>query len=421
MDDMRLGRSMPVDTGRSVSAPPPMEAAEVQRLLNEVAGYERVRTSGDLDGETRGALAAFQASAGLPESGKVDAATTSALRHEAARSVAARQALMGEVDQAIASYNRATRGPLPMSTRGLSGAALGAAVRQGNIEMRAAGLRILHGIPEERTTRWGRHVDGWVAYSNGDARRIGLVAQGELLVETSAANLAAHPDADRATARGLEAARDRYGRIDAPLVLAVAARETRGRVFEGTRGRVNTFLHGGLDSLAAHLHDRTLFAAHEVERWHAGNGDGRNEHHKTIRMVDMPRADQIRAYAGAIEAAWRRVETAVREELGPEAGQRALDGLHDDARRMSIQIAFGAPGGVRYRGVQREYGQQFGLNTVLGRLRARCGARPVDLERIVDPDRFLDQYHVVRRARVTSAEASLFETALGQRDEGGRS
>ena len=84
---------------------------------------------------------------------------------------------------------------------------------------------------------------------------------------------------------------------------------------------------------------------------------------------------------------------------------------------MWTQLAFGGGGGlpVDARGRLPSEGKNFGIVTAVTYLIARCRAagEPVDLNRIVDPDPALDRYHRVRRARITAAQAALYEAELG--------
>jgi hypothetical protein len=130
-----------------------------------------------------------------------------------------------------------------------------------------------------------------------------------------------------------------------------------------------------------------------------------------VSTADIPRAAQLRAYAGAVEAAWRRFETEVCARFGEERGHQMLDRMSDGARRAWIQISFGGARGAEY-GSRREYGGDLGLRTVLGRLAERAPGETLDLDAVLEPDEFLDAFQRVRRARVTAAEAELLETAL---------
>ena len=279
------------------------------------------------------------------------------------------------------------------------------------LDMRASLNRAQGGIPAAHVGRGGRQLDGWVARSDDRARRIGLNAQGRLLVRTVLEHLSRSERVRGLVVQALDTAEARYGRVDPALVLAVATRESRGRAFENHGGRANMFHGGGIDFLSRQMKDRTLFTAAETEGWRLTGAVARNEHDAQIQPVEIPHRDQMLAYAGAVEDAHRTFERTLRAQFGEERAAELLNGLDPTSRRMWLSLAFTAPTGRAYEGPDRTYGKQFGLRTVLGRPVARSGGDP-DLSSIANPDPFLDVFHHFRRARVTAAEANLFDVAL---------
>jgi hypothetical protein len=315
------------------------------------------------------------------------------------------------VDTALAAHRDAHVGPMPDDAPSLQRAAHAAAGER-DLEASAATLRTLYRIPAERTTAGGRTVDGWSATTDqGRSRRIGLDAEGQLLTRRVLERLGGSERTARAAELAFDRAEQLYGRCDRALVLAIAARETRGGALDVSPGTVNVFHQGGIDNLPALLRDRTLFAASELRGWQAHDADAGNERGRTVSTADVPRAAQLRAYAGAIESAWRRFEAEVCSRFGQERGRQMLDRMSDGARRAWIQISFGGARGAEY-GSRREYGGDLGLRTVLGRLAERAQGETPDLDAVLEPDDFLDPFQRVRRARVTAAEAELLETAL---------
>ena len=107
MGDIRIDSNTRVNTvGSEVAGPPPREAVlSAQNLLNAIAGHARYPASGALDAQTRGAIASFQASAGLPETGTPDGATMSAL-DMALEGIANRGVGLSGLDAADARYGR---------------------------------------------------------------------------------------------------------------------------------------------------------------------------------------------------------------------------------------------------------------------------------------------------------------------------
>ncbi len=415
----------------SVTSGHPSQASpwdEARTLLNALRGYERYRAG---DAGLSEAIEVFQCGAGLPESGEPDAATLTALRREVERVEAGRAETLAMVDSAVATFDAARVGQeqtLAMVDSALAAldargphvgrttAALGVAANMSLahpewLDMHASLSRAVGGIPAARVGRGGRQLDGWVARSDNRARRIGLNAQGRLLVRTVLGHLSRSERVRGLVVQAFDTAEARYGRVDPALVLAVAARESRGRAFEDHGGRANMFRGGGTDFLSRQMEDRTLFTAAETQDWRLTSVSASNEHGAQIQPVEIPHRDQMLAYAGAIEDAQRTFEDTLRDQFGEERAAELLNDLDPTSRRMWLSLAFTAPRGRAYEGPDRTYGKQFGLRTVLGRLMARSGGEP-DLSSIADPDPFLDVFHDFRRARVTAAEADLFDVAL---------
>ncbi len=77
----------------------PEDATLVRRaqvLMNRISGTERIEPDGELDEDTAQAITRFQASADLPPTGALDAATLRALEREADRAIRARDAYAAE-------------------------------------------------------------------------------------------------------------------------------------------------------------------------------------------------------------------------------------------------------------------------------------------------------------------------------------
>lgn len=215
--------------------------------------------------------------------------------------------------------------------------------------------------------------------------------RGGRLVQGALDRLSGRPRVAAHTGERLAAARDRFGRGDDALLLAVAARQSRNLAFSARRGSVS-LQQLGLPQAQRTLREPAFF-------------DG--------KVDDEGRIDQgqaLDAYAGVLEARWRHFEEAIDERFGEE-GHAMLDNLSDDARRAWIQLAISAPNGAEYEGPRKTYGRSFGLNTALGRLQARDGQK-VDLNSILEADDFLDPFVRIRRARATATEAALFQQCL---------
>lgn len=243
-----------------------------------------------------------------------------------------------------------------------------------------------------------RHRDSvqldWLRGREASAQGLEAAAPGlrdGRLVQGALRRLAGRPEVFRRTADQLDGLRERFGRGDDALVLAVAARQSRNLVFSAREGKVS------LEQLGLPQGHRTL----EEPAFFDGGVD-------EAGRIDQ--SDALEAYGGIVEARWRHFEEAIEERFGDE-GHAMLDNLSDDARRAWIQLAIGAPNGAEYEGPRKTYGRSFGLNTALGRLQARDGQN-VDLNSILESDDFLDPFVRIRRARATAAEAAMFEANL---------
>lgn len=348
-----------------------------QELLNAVAGGPRVRVDGSLGRETSAALASFQASEGLPETGALDRATLERLERRAAELAEARAAVEEPEETHESPTVPATAAPPERLAEVRAGlAALGSvdAIRE----------RLTELAPRFGVVR-GRDTDTTAETVDDQARRLRFLLRS-----------IDRPAEVEALALNIERIAPIEG-SDPGLAMAVMSMEGWDALTARSMRTVDVWHDDWNRTIGTRVHDDDLMHRPGLvasgpwrTEWLEGEDDGSTDRVEELSLwnVHVPERDMpllTTAQLATYEDDFERTAESI-------LGDGALDGLSEDARRTWVQLRFSGVGNMR---------------EMLERVRDSGG----DPNLIVESPALGRDIHVAI-ARVRAMRAALFEEAF---------
>ncbi|HLS29294.1 MAG TPA: RHS repeat-associated core domain-containing protein, partial [Flavobacteriaceae bacterium] len=192
------------------------------------------------------------------------------------------------------------------------------------------------------------------------------------------------------------------------LVIATSYREGYGSsIYTQSDEKIHTWHEGGLDFLWKNK-DRIPLPEKIKDQWEEVPSFISGETGKEVSPAWIPKRDAILGYAAQTQLSFEIFSQNVRNELGEDAGNEALEKLSEEAKLVWQAHAFIVPGGKEYE--EGANYKSWGATTTLQYLGAKAkkeGAE-VDLNEILTDER-LGRLVRIKSAKTRAAEALFLE------------
>jgi RHS repeat-associated protein len=190
----------------------------------------------------------------------------------------------------------------------------------------------------------------------------------------------------------------------------------RGDSITETRSAILYTFGGGLDFLGDDIPALRNRYPDATTTWKPGEYYRNPETLNLVHPGLIPYKDQVLAYTASTQLHFEEFERYVKQQLGDEAGAKALGGLSEEARTVWQAFAFVSHGGTPFEKdkTARITPQHFGIRTAIGYLIADAKSKggPVDLNAILTDQRLAHRSEFLRGAKQRAAEAAFVEHFL---------